>query len=125
MGQGGQESVMFGKSVSMEAFASLLSPEAAASENLERMAQLAHGITRHHFGNAIFLFTPMYISNYCNNGCVYCGFQHSTGISRHRMSLEEVRAEAEKIAESGIKHIFGLDRRCAPKSIRQLHPGLL
>ena len=106
MGQGEQGSGMCGHRLSIDAFAALLSSEASAPEPLERMAQVAHGITRHHFGNAIFLFTPMYISNYCNNGCVYCGFQHSTGISRHRMSLEEVRIEAEKIAESGIKHIL-------------------
>ena len=50
----------------------LLSPQALLY--LEDMAQLAHERTVQQFGYTIQLFTPMYISNYCDNGCAYCGY---------------------------------------------------
>ena len=50
-----------------EEFAALLSP--AADAFLEKMAKRAREETRKHFGNAVYLFTPIYISNYCENYC--------------------------------------------------------
>ena len=55
-----------------EDFAALLSP--AALNHLEEMAQRAQIETRKHFGNSISMFTPLYIANYCENYCIYCGF---------------------------------------------------
>ena len=55
-----------------EDFAALLSP--AAEPFLEEMAQAARAETRKHFGNCVNLFTPLYISHYCENHCIYCGF---------------------------------------------------
>ena len=53
-----------------EAFAALLAP--AAAPFLEQLAQRAQAETRKHFGNAVNLFTPLYIANYCENHCIYC-----------------------------------------------------
>ena len=53
-------------------FKALLSP--AAEPFLEQMAQKASVETRKHFGNTVYIFTPLYIANYCENYCVYCGF---------------------------------------------------
>lgn len=60
---------------SIDDFAALLSP--AALPFLEQMAQKAQRETRKHFGTSVCLFTPLYIANYCENYCVYCGFQLS------------------------------------------------
>ena len=92
--------------LAVDDFAALLSP--AALPSLEQMARKAHDITRHHFGNTLQLFTPMYISNYCTNHCLYCGFNHKVEIARQQMSLAEVQREAEAIAETGLKHILVL-----------------
>ena len=66
----------------------LLSPQALLY--LEDMAQMAHERTVQQFGYTIQLFTPMYISNYCDNGCVYCGYSHHSGIAREKLSLEDI-----------------------------------
>ena len=55
-----------------EDFAALLSP--AALPLLEEIAQTAQRETREHFGNSVYMFTPLYIANYCENYCIYCGF---------------------------------------------------
>jgi 2-iminoacetate synthase len=85
-------------------FLALISENAAG--HLESMAQKAHEITRKQFGRAIGLYTPMYLSNYCSNHCVYCGFNCRNNIPRTQLTLDEVRMEAEAIAKSGLKHIL-------------------
>ena len=60
------------KELSPVDFAALLSP--AAGAYLEPMAQKAKRLTQAQFGNAVCLYTPLYIANYCVNECVYCGF---------------------------------------------------
>ncbi|PID77925.1 MAG: 2-iminoacetate synthase ThiH [Deltaproteobacteria bacterium] len=89
-----------------EDFLNLLSP--CAEKYIELMAQKANEITRRQFGNTIVLFTPMYISNYCVNHCVYCGYNAKNKIFRKHLDYEEVRREAEIIAETGLKHILVL-----------------
>lgn len=84
----------------------LLSPQAVP--HLEIMAQLAHERTVQQFGYTIQLFTPMYISNYCDNGCVYCGYSHHSGISREKLSLEEIVREAQTIAKTGLEQVLVL-----------------
>ena len=59
-------------SCSPEDFKALLSP--AAEPFLEQIARKARQETRKHFGNSVYFFTPIYISNYCENYCIYCGF---------------------------------------------------
>ena len=80
----------------------------AAAPYIERMARKALTLTRSHFGNVIFLFTPLYISNYCENVCAYCSFARQHPIHRRHLSLDEVRNEAERIRDSGIRHILVL-----------------
>jgi len=90
--------------LTIEDFAALISP--AALPCLEQIAQKSHDITRRYFGNTIHLFTPMYLSNYCNNRCLYCGFNHDTQIERYQMNVDEVENEAKVIASTGLKHIL-------------------
>ncbi len=90
----------------------LLSP--AARPFLDEMARLAQDITWRHFGRTVQLFTPLYLSNYCTNQCIYCGFNSLNTIKRSRLSMEEIRTEAETIAQSGLRHILLLTGE-APK----------
>ncbi|MCP4294619.1 MAG: 2-iminoacetate synthase ThiH, partial [Proteobacteria bacterium] len=66
------------------------------------------------FGRAVQLYTPLYLSNYCSNGCVYCGFNRDQSIERTRLTPDEIRKEAENISRSGLQHILiltGGDRK--------------
>ena len=80
----------------------------AATASLEPMAQKARSLTRRHFGNAIVLFTPLYVSNYCDNACAYCSFAKQFRISRRHLSLDEVAREADAIAATGMRHVLVL-----------------
>ena len=77
-----------------------------ALEYLEPLAQRAHECTLANFGRMILLYTPLYISNYCDNDCLYCGFKHSNAIQRRKLSVNEVEREAQEIAQSGIRHVL-------------------
>lgn len=85
-------------------FAALLSP--AAGEYLEPMAQRARAETRKHFGNAINLFTPLYIANYCENHCIYCGFNCTNKIHRARLNQAQIEQEMQAIAQTGLEEIL-------------------
>ena len=87
-----------------EDFLTLLSP--AARKYLEPMAQKANRLTTQQFGKTILLYTPMYLSNYCTNQCLYCGFNTNNTISRKHLTLEEVEKEAKAIADTGLKHLL-------------------
>lgn len=89
---------------SPEDFAALLSP--AALPFLEEMAQCAQFETRKHFGNSVYMFTPLYIANYCENYCIYCGFNCHNKIRRARLKPEEIEKEMAAIAESGLQEIL-------------------
>jgi 2-iminoacetate synthase len=80
----------------------------AADDTLEPIARKAALLTRQHFGNAIILFTPMYISNYCENVCPYCSFACQHNIVRSHLSLPEIEQEAKRISSSGIRHLLVL-----------------
>ena len=89
---------------SIEDFKALLSP--AAEPFLEQMAQRARRETSKHFGNTVYLFTPLYIANYCENYCVYCGFNCYNDIHRMKLSMEQIEKEMKVIADSGMEEIL-------------------
>ena len=89
---------------SIEDFKSLLSP--AAEPYLEQMAQRARMETGKHFGNTVYLFTPLYIANYCENYCVYCGFNCYNNIKRMKLSMDQIEKEMKIIADSGMEEIL-------------------
>ncbi|MBR2878096.1 MAG: 2-iminoacetate synthase ThiH [Clostridia bacterium] len=88
----------------VEDFKALLSP--AAEPFLEQMAERARFETSKHFGNSVYLFTPLYIANYCENYCVYCGFNCYNHIKRMKLSMEQVEKEMQVIADSGMEEIL-------------------
>lgn len=98
----------------VEEFKALLSP--AAEPFLEEMAIRAKVETGKHFGNTVYMFTPLYIANYCSNYCVYCGFNCYNKIQRKKLTSEEIWKEMEVIARSGIEEILILTGECETMS---------
>lgn len=87
-----------------EDFGALLSP--AALPFLEEMAQAAQAETRKHFGNSVYMFTPLYIANYCENYCIYCGFNCHNRIRRAKLTGEQIEKEMAAIAATGLQEIL-------------------
>ena len=87
-------------------FLTLLSPRAA--NHLEAMAQKARRLTIQHFGRTIQLYIPLYISNYCNSECTYCGFNRRHRVARRKLTLDEIDTEARKMAGTGMRHVLVL-----------------
>ncbi|MBP7216526.1 MAG: 2-iminoacetate synthase ThiH [Candidatus Omnitrophica bacterium] len=114
------------ESIAQDDFFILLSE--AAQPHLERMAQRAQQITVDNFGKTIGLYAPLYISNFCENECLYCGFNRANTIVRKKLKPEEVAQEARVIAQSGIQHLLlltGESRQQSPltyikECVRQL-----
>lgn len=98
----------------VEDFKALLSP--AAEPFLEEMAQRARRETGRHFGNTVYLFTPLYIANYCENYCVYCGFNCYNDIQRLQLNAEQIEHEMKVIADSGMEEILILTGESKTKS---------
>lgn len=98
----------------IEDFKALISP--AAEPFLEQMAERARRETSKHFGNTVYLFTPLYIANYCENYCVYCGFNCYNHINRMKLTMEQIEKEMKVIADSGMEEILILTGESRGKS---------
>ncbi len=98
----------------VEDFKAFLSP--AAMPLLEEMAQAAQRETRKHFGNSVYMFTPIYIANYCENYCIYCGFNCHNKIKRKILNFEEIHEEMQAIAATGLEEILILTGESRKKS---------
>ena len=90
--------------LSMAEAASLLTPQ--AQEHLEELAQASSALTQQRFGKTIKLYAPVYLSNECINGCLYCGFNCKSDIERRTLSAAEAIAEARAIMAAGHRHIL-------------------
>ena len=102
------------RTCSVEDFKALLSP--AAEPFLEQMAERSRWETSKHFGNTVYLFTPLYIANYCENYCVYCGFNCYNHINRMKLNMEQIEKEMKVIADSGMEEILILTGESRGKS---------
>ncbi len=102
--------------MSPQNLAALLSP--AADGFLEQLAELSEHWTRQRFGRAVQFFAPLYVSNFCINGCRYCGFNTATKeCVRNALTVDQAVAEAECLAQQGFKNILlvsGEDRKNTP-----------
>ena len=87
-----------------EKLITFLSPP--AEYYLEQMAQSAHQLTVQRFGRTIQLYAPLYLSNYCINKCIYCGYNAAGKLGRTRLTVEQATAEADIIASEGFRHIL-------------------
>ena len=85
-------------------YGAILSP--AAENLLEEIAKRAKVETRKHFGNSVSLYTPLYISNFCDNYCTYCGFNCKNEINRGKLSYEEIDNELCAISKTGLEEVL-------------------
>ena len=90
--------------LSPEGFGALLS--SAAEPLLEELAAAARRARRRWFGSTAYLFTPLYLANYCDNHCVYCGFNRDNDICRARLDRAGIVAELDAIAATGLEEIL-------------------
>ena len=90
--------------IDVEGLKVLLSP--AAEPFLEDLAEKAKAVRTRYFGNSVYLFTPLYISNYCDNLCVYCGFNCKNQIHRAKLDEAGIEEELQNIAKTGLQDIL-------------------
>lgn len=89
----------------------LLGPAAAAM--LEDLARRAQSLTRRHFGQTIAVYVPLYLSNYCSGGCVYCGFAADRKQPRRKLSGDELEGELAALKGMGFEDVLLLTgERC-------------
>ncbi len=75
-------------------------------EKVEEIFALAREIKQEYYGNRIVLFAPLYLSNYCVNGCVYCPYHHiNKHIPRVKLTQEQIKREVEALQDMGHKRI--------------------
>jgi len=99
---------------SIDDYLCLLSPR-ISDVQLETMAGLAHRVTMQRFGRTIRLYAPLYLSNHCSNGCLYCGFSaDNRGLVRKTLNDREIVREAEHLRRLGFRDILLLTGE-APK----------
>lgn len=98
----------------VEDFAALLSP--AADAMLEEVAAAAQRETRDRFGTQVNVFTPLYIANYCQNLCTYCGFSATNQIRRAKLDDAGIEQEMAAIAATGLEEILILTGESAKHS---------
>ena len=100
-----------------EDFAALPSP--AARPLIEEIAPAARKETKKHFGNSVYMFTPIYIANYCENYCIYCGFNCHNKINRAQLNYEEIEKEMAAVAKTGLQEVLILTGESRSKSTVQ------
>lgn len=74
--------------------------------DIEMIARQAQALTLKHFGRTISLYSPLYLSNYCSGGCIYCGFAADRRQKRLRLSMDEVAEECRAVHAAGIDDIL-------------------
>ena len=73
---------------------------------IERIFRLAEEIKHKFYGNRIVMFAPLYLSNYCVNGCVYCPYHlKNKTIARKKLTQEEIRKEVIALQDMGHKRL--------------------
>ena len=80
--------------------------ECELEEENEKIYKLAREIKQKFYGNRIVMFAPLYLSNYCVNGCVYCPYHHKNKhIRREKLTQEEIKNEVIALQDMGHKRL--------------------
>ncbi|MDR2371314.1 MAG: [FeFe] hydrogenase H-cluster radical SAM maturase HydG, partial [Treponema sp.] len=74
-------------------------------ETVNEIYNLAFDIKQQFYGNRIVLFAPLYLSNYCVNGCLYCPYHQGSDMARKKLSQDEIRAETTALQDMGHKRL--------------------
>lgn len=93
-------------------FAVLSSP--AAGRFLEPLAQRAQALTRARFGRTMSLYVPLYLSNHCSGGCLYCGFASDRKQLRRKLEVAELKAEMAALKQKGFEDVLLLTGERTP-----------
>ena len=94
-----------GKGLGLTEAASLLA--ASGPDKLAQILKCAGEVKERVFGKRIVLFAPLYLSNFCTNGCEYCGFRaQNKDVARRALSIDEAVAEAKALEEMGFKRVL-------------------
>jgi len=79
--------------------------QAHTQDQMDKIFKLAHDIKQSIYGNRVVLFAPLYVSNYCVNNCVYCGYKRTNTFARRKLNEEEIRAEVRILEKMGHKRL--------------------
>lgn len=74
-------------------------------DQLEEMYKIAGDIKKSIYGNRIVMFAPLYVSDYCVNNCVYCGYKKNNNFPRRRLTREEIQEEVKILEKMGHKRL--------------------
>jgi 2-iminoacetate synthase len=74
-------------------------------DKVNEIFDLAFEIKQQFYGNRIVLFAPLYLSNYCVNGCLYCPYHRASDIPRKKLTQDEIRAETVALQNMGHKRL--------------------
>ena len=72
---------------------------------LEKLFKVAGKIKEDVYGNRVVLFAPLYISDFCVNNCVYCGYKRENEFKRRKLTMEEIKKEVMILEEMGHKRL--------------------
>ena len=108
------KAAIYAEEPSERELALMLSP--AAAPLLEEMAQQAERLTRRHFGRTISLYSPLYLSNYCNGGCLYCGIAADRRAVRAVLNREQLEEELRALRAQGIDEVVLLTGERMPEA---------
>ena len=108
------ETAIYSKNPTIRELALLLSP--SAKTFIEPMAQQAKHLTQRYFGKTISLYSPLYLSNYCNGGCVYCGIAGDRRADRLVLNNQQLSREIKELSTFGIDEIVLLTGERMPEA---------
>ncbi len=91
------------KGLEPEEVAALLTMESAG--HIQRMFKIAGKIKEEIYGERVVMFAPLYVSDYCVNKCLYCGYKCDNKFNRKRLTMDEVRNEAAILEKMGHKRL--------------------
>ncbi|MFX0549848.1 [FeFe] hydrogenase H-cluster radical SAM maturase HydG [Hathewaya histolytica] len=91
------------KGLSHEDIAILLQTE--DNEQLKEIFSIADNIKKSIYGNRVVLFAPLYVSDFCVNNCIYCGYKRCNKFNRRKLSLEEIKEEVKLLEKMGHKRL--------------------
>jgi 2-iminoacetate synthase len=91
------------RGLSPEDVAALLTTESA--EHVARMFRISGRIKEEIYGERVVMFAPLYVSDYCVNKCRYCGYKCDNEFARRRLTMDEIRNEAEILERMGHKRL--------------------
>ena len=79
--------------------------QAEDEKDLQEIYSLAGEIKKDIYGKRVVVFAPLYVSDYCVNNCVYCGYKRDNKFNRRKLTMEEVAEEVRILEQMGHKRL--------------------